>query len=144
MKESISSFTQSRPQLVYGRCIYWLSIVAAMICAIGPVIAVAFEDRSIMDPHYLFYSIWEGKTAEVVWQQVGGGFPRGHFWLHNLTGGDGFIQFGLVLGCSCACVALIGTAIAFLREKPRVTGWALLSLWIALLIMLSALGISYV
>ena len=141
MKETKNYFIQSRPQLIYGRCIYWLSIVAAMICAIGPVIAVAFEDKNIMGPHYLFYSIWEGKTAEAVWQEVGGGFPGGHFWLHNLTGGDGFIQFGLVLGCSCACVALIGTAIAFLREKPRATGWALVSLWVASLIALAALGI---
>jgi len=144
MKETKNYFIQSRPQLIYGRCIYWLSIVAAMICAIGPVIAVEFPSRNIMDPHYLFYSIWEGKTAEAVWQEVGGGFPGGHFWLHNLTGGDGFIQFGLVLGCSCACIALIGTAIAFLREKPRATGWALVSLWVASLIALAALGIYHV
>jgi len=119
-------------------------IVAAMICAIGPVIAVTFQYKNIMDPHYFFYSIWEGKTAEVIWQELGGGFPGGHFWLHNLTGGDGFIQFGLVLGCSCACVALIGTAIAFLREKPRATGWALISLWVASLIALAALGIYHI
>lgn len=144
MKETKNFFTQSRPQLVYGRCIYWLSIVAAMICAIGPVIAVAFQYKNIMDPHYLFYSIWAGKTAEAIWQEVGGGFPGGHFWIHNLTGGDGFIQFGVVLGCSCAFVALIGTAIAFLREKPRDTGWALLSLWVASLVILSARGIYHV
>ncbi len=144
MKETKNYLIQSRPQLIYGRCIYWLSIVAAMICAIGPVIAVAFQYKNIMDPHYLFYSIWEGKTAEAVWQEVGGGFPGGHFWIHNLTGGDGFIQFGLVLGCSCACVALVGTAIAFLREKHRATGWALVSLWVASLIALAALGIYHV
>jgi len=144
MKETKNFFTQSRPQIVYGSCTYWLSIVAAMICAIGPVIAVAFQYKNIMDSHYLFYSIWVGKTAEAVWQEVGGGFPGGHFWIHNLTGGDGFIQFGVVLGCSCAFVALIGTAIAFLREKPRDTGWALLSLWVASLVILSALGIYHV
>jgi len=141
MKGARSSFTQSCPQLIYGRCIYWFSIVAALICAIGPVIAVAFPSRNIMDPHYLFYSIWEGKTAETVWQEVGGGFPGGHFWLHDLASGDGFIQFGVVLGCSCACVALIGTAIAYFKEKPRAYGWALLSLWIASLVILSMLGI---
>lgn len=144
MEETKGSFTQSRPQLVYGRCIYWLSIIAATMCAIGPVITVAYPDNNFMDPHYLFYSIWEGKTAGAVWQEVGGGFPGGHFWLHNLTGGDGFIQFGVVLGCSCAFVALIGTAIAYLREKPRAYGWALLSLWIAALVILAALGIYHI
>lgn len=141
MEETKNSFTQSRPQLVYGKCIYWLSITAAMICAIGPVIAMEFPNSNIMNPHYLFYSIWEGKNPEAVWEEVGGGFPGGHLWLHNLTSGDGFIQFGLVIGCSCACVALIGAAIVYLKEKPRAYRWALLSLWVAAMIILSALGI---
>ncbi len=141
MEEIKVTFKQPRPQLVYGRCIYWLSIAAAMICAIGPVIAIVFQDSNLMNPHYLFSAIWAGKTANVVWEEVGGGFPGGHFWLHNLTSGDGLIQFGLVLGCSCACVGLIATAAAYLREKPRVYGWALLSIWVAALIILSAVGI---
>lgn len=141
MEETKNPFTQSRPQLVYGKCIYWLCITAAMICTIGPVISLAYPDNNLMNPHYLFYSIWAGKTANSVWQEVGGGFPGGHFWLHNLTSGDGFIQFGLVIGCSCAFVALIVTAIVYLKEKPRAYGWALLSLWVAALIILSALGV---
>ena len=139
-----NSFKQSPPQLVYGKCIYWLSIVAAMICTIGPVIAMVSPDRNFMNPHYLFFAIWQGKDPEMVWQEVGGGFLGGHFWLHSLTTGDGVTQFGVVLGCSCACVALIGTAIAYLREKPKAYGWALLSLWVATMIILSALGIYHV
>jgi len=131
----------SLPQIVYGKFIYWFSIVAAMICTIGPVIVMAFPDNNVMNPHYLFPTIWEGKNAEAVWQEVGGGFPGGHFWLHNLTSGDGFTQFGLVVGCICAFLALIATATAYLREKPRAYGWALISLWVALLVILSALGI---
>jgi len=128
-------------QIAYGKCIYWLSIVAAMICTIGPVIVIAFPSNNIMNPHYLFSTIWKGRNTEVVWQEVAGGFPGGHFWLHNLTTGDGFTQFGLVISCSCAFVALIATTIAYLKEKPRAYGWALLSLWVASLLILSALGI---
>lgn len=144
MGKTKSSFTQSSPQLIYGVCTYWLSIVAAMICVVGPVIAVAFPDHNHMNPYYLFYSIWQGKTAGAVWQEVGGGFTGGHFWLNSLTTGDGFIQFGLELGCFCACVGLIGAAIAYLRGKPRAYGWALVSVGVALVIVLSALGVYHV
>ena len=134
----------SLPRVVYGRFIYLLSIIAAMICTIGPVIAVVYRDKNFMNPHYLFFAIWQGKDPETVWQEIGGGFPGGHFWLHNLTTGDGFTQFGMVIGCSCAFVALVGTAIAYFRERPRAYGWAVLSLWVALLVILSALGIYHV
>lgn len=131
----------SLPQIVYGELIYWFSIIAAIICTIGPVIVISFPGNNGMNPHYLFSAIWESKNPEAVWQEAGGGFPGGHFWLHNLTAGDGFTQFGLVIGCACASVALVGTAIAYLREKHRGYGWALISLWVALLVILSALGI---
>lgn len=130
----------SLPQIVYGEFIYWLSIIAAIICTIGPVIIMVFPDNNVMNPHYLFSTIWVSKSVEAVWQEEGG-FPGGHFWVHNLTTGDGFTQFGLMVGCASAFLALVGTAIAYLREKPRAYGWALISLWIALLVILSALGI---
>ncbi len=130
----------SLPQIVYGELIYWFSIIAAIICTIGPVIVMAFPDNNVMNPHYLFSTIWESKSIEAVWQEVWE-FPGGHFWLHNLTTGDGFTQFGLMVGCASAFPALVGTAIAYLREKPRAYGWALISLWVALLVILSALGI---
>ena len=132
------------PQIVYGNIIYWLCILAALICTIGSVLAIAFPSKNIMDPHYLFFTIWEGNKPEAVWQQTGGGFPGGHFWLHNLNTWDGFTQFGLVVGCSCAFLALLATSIAFLRKKPRSYGWALVSLLVASLVILSALGIYHV
>ena len=144
MEETGNSLRQPLPQRVYGSFIYWLSITAAMICTIAPVVAIALPHKNIMDPHYLFYAIWQGKTSEAVWQEVGGGFPGGHFWLNSLTSGDGFMQLGLVLGCSCACVALLGVAIAYLRAKPRAYGWALVSLFVASLVILAALGIYHV
>jgi len=132
------------PQIVYGQIVYWLCIIAAVVCTIGSVLAIAFPDKNIMNPHYLFFSIWEGNNPEAVWQQVAGGFPRGHFWLHNLTTFDGFTQFGIVIGCSCACLALLGASITFLRGKPRSCGWALVSLFVAAMVLLSAVGIYHV
>lgn len=131
----------SRPQIIYGGIIYWFSIVATVVCTIGPVIIILFPDNNVINPHYLFSAIWEGKNAETVWQVVGGEFPGGHFWLHNLNTGDGFTQFGLVIGCACAFCALIGAVIVYLQEKPKAYLWALLSLWVASLVLLSVLGI---
>lgn len=132
------------PQIVYGRISYWLCIIAAFICTLGPVLGMAFADKNFMNPHYLFFNIWGGNDPEAVWQQIGGGFPGGHFWLHNLNTWDGVTQLGLVIGCACASLALLGAAIAFLGGKPRSYGWALVSVFVALMIILSALGIYHV
>ena len=129
-----------KAQIVYGNIIYWLSIVAAIICMIGPVIGMLFIDSNILNPHYLFATIWEGKNSDAIWQEAGRGFPGGHFWLGNITTGDGITQLGLVIGCGCALPALIAAAVIYLsREKSF--GWALLALWIAALITVSAIGI---
>jgi drug/metabolite transporter (DMT)-like permease len=132
------------PQIVYGKITYWLCFIAALICTIGTVLAIAFPDRNFMDPHYLFFNIWEGNNPETVWQQVGGGFPGGHFWLHNLNAWDGVTHFGIVIGCACAFLALLGASIAFLREKPRSYRWVLVSLCVAAMVILSLLGIYHV
>ena len=131
-------------QTIYGQTIYWVCVLATLVCIAGPVLAIAFPDRNTMNPHYLFFSIWEGNSPGDVWQQVAGGFPGGHFWLQNLNTWDGFTQFGIVIGCSCACLALLGASTAFLLEKPRSYGWALVSFFIASFIILSALGIYHI
>jgi len=129
------------PQIVYGKIVYWLCLIAAFICAIGPVMGMAFSDNNLLNPHYLFFAIWEGSKPEVVWQEVGGGFPGGHFWMHNLNTWDGFTQLGLVIGCSSAFLALLGSSIAYLRQKPRAYGWALIALFVAAMVLVAAVGI---
>ena len=128
-----------RAQLVYGEIIYWSAIAAAILCMIGPLIAMAFVDNNVLNPYYLFAAIFDGKTAETVWQEVGGGFPGGHFWFKNITMGDGFTQFGLALGCSVAIWALLAAAIAYLLDKIYL--YVILSLWVAFLVAVSAIGI---
>lgn len=132
--------TVPKPQITYGKIIYWLCIIAAFICTIGPVLAISFPQSNVMNPHFLFYSIWKGNTPEEVWQELAGGFPGTHFWLDNLGRFDALIQLGLVIGCSCAFAALLGASISFLHEKPRQVGWAFVSIVIMVQIFLSALG----
>ena len=126
-------------QVVYGEIIYWFTIVACIICTIGPVIAVSFPDNNVLNPHYLFAAIFEGKDAATIWDQVGGGFPGGHFYFKNFLKGDGFTQFGLALGCSCAVWGLLAASFAYVRDRIYV--YVFLGLWVAMLVALSMLGI---
>lgn len=128
-------------QLIFGESVYWLCVIAAIVCMIGPIIAMLSVDGNVMNPHYLFASIFKGNTADVVWEEVAGGFPGGHFWLDNIATGDGFTQLGLVIGCACALPALMATAIVYLKKKERSYIWVLFSLGIAVLIAISILGI---
>ncbi len=126
-------------QIVYGAIVYWITILACLICMVGPVISVASPGNNVLNPYKLFTVIFEGKDAQTVWQEVGGEFPGGHFYLNHLTYGDGFTQFGLALGCSVALWALIAAAIAYASDKVYV--YVFLSLWVVLLVILSMLGI---
>lgn len=128
-------------QRVYGEVIYWITVAAAIICMVGPVIAMISVENNVMNPHYLFAEIFAGKSAAEVWQTIGGGFPGGHFYLKHPFTGDGISQFGLALGCLCAFPALIATAIGYLREKPKVYLYAVLCLWVAFMVAVSAIGV---
>ena len=129
-------------QLVFGESVYWLCVITAIVCMIGPIIAMLSMDGNVMNPHYLFASIFKGNTANAVWEEVAGEFPGGHFWLDNIATGDGFTQLGLVIGCGSALPALMATAMVYLfKKKERSYIWVLFSLGIAALISISILGI---
>ncbi len=131
--------TMPRSQLVYGEIVYWVTIVACIFCMIGPVISMKNVDNNVLNPHFLFAGIFEGKSAETIWEEVGGGFPGGHFYLDNLSLGDGFTQAGLALGCSVGLYGLIAVSFLFIKEKNPL--FAFLSLWVALLIVVAMLGV---
>jgi hypothetical protein len=128
-------------QKLYGEFIYWITVASAIICMVGPVIAMLSVENNVMNPHYFFAEIFAGKSAAEVWQTVGGGFPGGHFYLKHPFTGDGFTQFGLALGCLCAIPALIAAAIGYLRQKPKVYLYAILCIWVAIMVAVSAVGV---
>ena len=128
-----------RAQTTYGAIVYWVTIIACLICMIGPVISVASPENNVLNPYKLFNAIFQGKDAQTVWQEVGGEFPGGHFYLKNFTSGDGFTQFGLALGCSVALWALIAAAVAYAAD--RIYLYVILALWVCALVALSMIGI---
>ena len=137
--------TEERPimpkaQIVYGEIVYWVTILTAIICMIGPLISMIDIDNNMLNPHYLFAAIFEGKDAATIWNEVGGGFPGGHFYLSKFTHGDGFTQFGLALGCSVALWGLLAAAVAYIREKFYL--YFFLALWVSFLVCVSMIGIA--
>ena len=99
-----------------------------------------FADNNILHPSYTFSAVLSGQSANEIWaSSTTGSFPGGHFYAKYLTTGDGFTQLGIALGCSVALPGLIGSAIAFIRD--RAYGFVGLSLWVAFLIFFSASGI---
>ena len=129
-----------RAQIVYGEIVYWITIIACIMCMVGPFIAMASPKNNVGDPYFLFTSIFEGNDAQTVWEEVAGEFPGGHFWAKNFTKGDGFTQFGLALGCSVAIWGLLAAAATYLFVD-KVYLYVVLALWVALLVFLSASGI---
>ena len=128
-----------RAQIVYGEVVYWVTIVACIICMVGPVISVAAPENNVLNPFKLFNAIFQGKDAATIWQEVGGGFPGGHFYFKKFFYGDGFTQFGLALGCSVALWGLLTAAISYFVERIKL--YALLALWVSFLVFLSMVGI---
>ena len=126
-------------QIVYGDVVYWVTILAAIICMVGPLLSMMFVEDNVLNPHYLFAAIFAGNDPESIWKEVGNGFPGGHFWYEYPTSGDGFTQFGLVLGCSVALWALLATAVIYFRK--RILLYTALALWVATMVALSVVDI---
>ncbi len=128
-----------RSQIIYGDIVYWITILACIICMVGPVVAMLNPENNVINPHFLFAAIFEGKNAAEVWAVTGGEFPGGHFYINNLTKGDGLTQLGLAIGCSVAFWGLLAASISFRKEKN--TLFMVLALWVALLIAVATLGV---
>lgn len=129
----------SKPQLVYGAIVYWVTIIAAMICVTGPTIAMARIDNNVLNPHHLFAAIWEGKEVDVIWEQAAGGFPGGHFYLEYFLTGDSWIQLGIALGGSAALWGLLAASWFYIKERSY--GYSFACILVSGIILFAMLGV---
>lgn len=53
-------------QRVFGEVVYWITIVCAILCIIGPIIAFIDMDENVLNPHFLMQNIFDGMSAESV------------------------------------------------------------------------------
>ncbi len=128
-----------KAQIFYGECVYYLTVVACLICIVGPLIAMINPDDNVMNPYFTFAAIFKGYSTAQVWTEVAGGFPGGHFWMDNFFTGDGFTQFGLALGCTSAGIALIPAAFVYATERIYI--YSGFCLFVAAFIFLASSGL---
>ena len=53
--------------VVYGEVVYWITILAAILCTIGPLVAVAYPENNLLDPHKVFAAIFAQEEPGGVW-----------------------------------------------------------------------------
>jgi hypothetical protein len=129
-------------QVACGLTIYIVCILSAIICIIGPCLALVWPQANVSNPHLIFGAIFEGKEAAAVWETAGASFEEiggGHFYIKHFFTPDGFTQFGLALGCAVSAPALLIAALFYLKEKDWM--YVLMSLWGLSMVILSASGI---
>lgn len=124
--------------LLYGAIVQWITIISTIIAMIAPIFILSKPENNILNPNHIFSAIWQGKTIEEVWNHAGSGFPGAHFYLNNLSAGDGLAQFGIVLGCSVALWALLPIIVSYFKNKIYL--YSLICLFICLLIVFSMIG----
>ncbi len=128
-----------KAQIVYGECVYYLTILCCIICIIGPVLAMIAPENNVINPYFLFAEIFEGRNAFEIWSKLAAdGVQGGHFYVNYFFTGDGFTQFGLALGCSSAAWSLLVAAAVYATERIYI--YAFMAVFVALLIFFSASG----
>lgn len=51
-------------QRVFGEVVYWITILCAILCIIGPVVAFIDMDENVLNPHFLMQDIFDGTAVE--------------------------------------------------------------------------------
>jgi hypothetical protein len=132
--------------IVVGDIIYWICIIAAFICMVGPVVGLLYPDNNVADPFKIFSLVWAGDTAKEIWAAVtpDGKYPGPHFWIHHLSKGDGITQLGVWLACACSLPAVIVGGIVYLfgfGGARKSATYLIICWWVAFMILFSMLGI---
>jgi hypothetical protein len=73
-------------QVAYGEIVYWITIVASLVCMIGPLVAVADPEGNLLNPHYVFARIFAGEEPAGVWALSAKERPRLPVGLENVPG----------------------------------------------------------
>ena len=129
-----------RSGIVYGDIVYWTTIAGAFLAIVGSIITFVTTNNYI-DPNYLLSSIWEGKGVAAIWRGVEGvgAPPDGHWYLGQITTGNGLTMLGLVLGVFSVIPGLLGASWILLTKEgmPLYAGLALVAALITLFAMIA-------
>ena len=107
--------------VIYGDIVYWITIVATFVVLIGSVMTFVTTNNYI-DPNYMLSAIWEGKNVEEIWIGAVGAQPDGHWYLPQITTGNGLTAAGIALGVFSVIPGIIGAAVLLFKQGERLFG----------------------
>ena len=124
--------------IVYGDIIYWGTIFGTFLTILGSVITFTTHNHYI-DPLYLLTAVWEGKGVAEIWGAAEGigRAPDGHWYLGQITTGNGLTMAGMAMGVFSVIPGLLAAGYVLLtREKmPLYAGLAVLAACITIAAM---------
>ena len=129
---------QSPIAKIYGEIVYWCTIVASFLVIISTTCAF-LGMHALIDPAYLFSSIWTGKEAAEIWINSTGQLPDAHWYLHQLWNADSLAMLGIILGIYSVVPASFAASAIFFRQGQ--TYFGVMGLLTGLLILLPCLGL---
>ena len=111
----------STAAIIYGDTIYWVTIVGTLLVLIGSVLSFITKGNYI-DPGYMLTAIWEGKDVNQIWEGAVGATPDGHWYLDQISTGDGLTMFGLALGVFSVVPGIVGAGYFLFKENEKLFG----------------------
>lgn len=125
---------------VYGKTIYWGTILSAIIALIGQLIVFMTKESSL-SPSVLLSRIWEGGTVAEIWAGTDVARPvNEHWYLSYLNTGEGLTMLGIALGVFVIIPALLAScSVLYAKEKEPLFGT--LALIAALITVGSLIGL---
>ena len=125
-------------QRIYGKIVYILTAIVAYTSLIFIISSIIMPFRNIFAPNTVIFSIFNGKSIQEIWSSVN----CASFSLLNfgaLFHSDFWINSAIIFGCLWPAIALCLSTFYFVKEKSWL--FAIISIWIILLIELSSSGI---
>lgn len=129
---------QSSIAKIYGEIVYWCTIAASLLVIVSTTGAF-LGLHGLVDPAYLFSSIWSGTDVAGIWLNATGQLPEPHWYLQQLWNADSLAMLGIVLGIISVVPASFAAAIIFFKQGQGVFG--VMGLLTGLLVLLPCLGL---
>ena len=129
---------QSPIARIYGEVVYWCTIIASILVIISTTCAF-LGMPGLIDPAYLFSSIWTGKEAAEIWHSSTGQLPDSHWYLYQLWNADSLAMSGIVFGIFSVVPASFAASVIFFKQGQKFFG--VMGILTGLLILLPFLGL---
>lgn len=132
--------------IIYGELGFWFVIVGVIVGIIGLIWYLSGETQ-VIDPNSFITSLWKGDNIQQIWNEASnGGVRYGHWYLNELSTGDGLALIGISICCLGALAGTLGIFFNMALSKNSKTEkkgkvYLTLSFVMTIILTLSSLGI---